>query len=351
MKMRNKFLSAILLVIFVSMVALTGCGGSKDDSGSKDVAAQEESEKIVIRLANSSSTGDAVTQGIDKFKELVEERSDGAIEIQHYPNAVLGSDREATEAMQSGSLEMVDCTTGNTSSFIPELMAFELPYITSQEKSAAFFDALDNGELGQYYNSLAEEKGMKVLSWFDYGYRNFVTTKKPITCAADLQGLKIRTTASLVDQEVVKALKASPMQVAWADTYTAIQQGTVDAEGNTFTLLCAAKHDEVIKYAVDSGHNYSLQMVVINKKYWDKLSAEQQQILQECALEAAVYERELSVQMADEYKQKMIDQGIQVHELTDAERQEFIDATRPVWDVFKEQIPQQAIDLIQATQQ
>ena len=107
---------------------------------------------------------------------------------------------------------------------------------------------------------------LKTIMFSEYGYRNFVSAKKPLNDVADLMNLKVRTTDSPVEVAVATELGMNPTPVAWGETYTTLQQGTVDAEGNTFSLLNDAKHTEVLKYAMDSQHNYSIH-ILLEKSY------------------------------------------------------------------------------------
>ncbi|GKT37645.1 TRAP transporter solute receptor DctP like protein, partial [Aduncisulcus paluster] len=135
------------------------------------------------------------------------------------------------------------------------------------------------------------------------------TTNRPVSTADTLKKLKVRVTASPVEIEVAKALGMSPTPIAWGETYTAMQQGTVDAEGNTFSLLCDAKHDEVIKYAVDSRHNYCMHILMMNLDFWKGLPPENQKIINEAAQEALVYQRGITAELEAKAEQKFIDQG------------------------------------------
>ena len=113
--------------------------------------------------------------------------------------------------------------------------------------------------------------GLQPIMYAEYGYRHFVSANKPLNSAIDLAGLKMRTTDSPVEIDVAKALNTNPAPIAWGEVYTALQQRTVDAEGNTFPHLTGAKHDEVLKYAITSAHNYGMQVAMANKKWWDGL--------------------------------------------------------------------------------
>ncbi len=339
---KNKLLISLAALLMLVSLTLVGCGGNDAASGDKP---------IVLRLGHPMAPGNNVTLAYEKFKELVEEKSAGKIKVELYGNTVLGSDRVTMESVQKGSLELASCSSPNMANFSPEYMVFDLPYITSPEYQENLYKALDEGELGKYFEEVAAKIGLKPIMYTEYGYRNFVSSSKEIKSAADLSGLKVRTTDSPIEVAVAKALNMNPTPVAWGETYTALQQGTVDAEGNTFGLLYDAKHYEALKYAVDSQHNYSMHLLMMNKKFFESLPAELQDIILESGKEALAYERELSVELEEKAKQNFIEAGIQVHELTPEEREEFKKLTRPVWDEFADKIPQEVIDMVLATQQ
>lgn len=343
------FQLSILILACLVTFTLAGCGNSnKANTGS--ATPDKSKDKIVIRLGHPMAPGNNVTVGYEKFKELVEQKSNGKVEIQIFGNTTLGSDRVTMESTQKGTLEMASCSSPNFANFAREFMVFDLPYITQPENQQKLYDALDNGELGKYLDKICQNIGLKPIMYSEYGYRNFVTTKKAVNKAADLKGLKVRTTDSPVEVAVAEALGMSATPVAWGETYTALQQGTVDAEGNTWGLLNDAKHGEVLGYGIDSGHNYSMHLLMMNKAYFDSLPEDIQKIIVESGHEALVWQRSVTNDMEEQAKQKLIDNGMKIHEMTPAEKEEFKTLTRPVWDKFKSQIPNDLIDLVSATQ-
>lgn len=344
---KKEGVTVFLWVMVIFTLLLMGC--SKSDSNGKQAAGGSD-KTIVIRLAHPMAPGNNVTLGYEKFKELVEQKSNGRVKIQIYGNCMLGSDRVTMEEVQKGTLEMASSSTPNLASFSSKFMVFDLPYITSIENQQKLYKALDEGELGKYFVRISEEIGLKPIMFSEYGYRNFVSTKREIRKAADLKGLKVRTTDSPVEIEVAKALGMNPTPIAWGETYTALQQGTVDAEGNTFSLLWDAKHNEVLKYAMTSRHNYSMHILMINKKYFDSLPKDIQDILIEAGKEALKYQRQISFELEEKAKQKFINAGIKVHEMTPAELEEMKRITRPVWDKFVDKIGQDLINMVLATQ-
>lgn len=305
---------------------------------------------LTLRLGHPMAPGNNVTVGYEKFKELVEQKSGKKIRIQIFGNCQLGSDRVTTEAAQAGTLDMSSSSTPNLASFSRAYMAIDLPYVTDPKNQEKLYKALDEGELGKALDKVAEGIGLKTIMFSEYGYRNFVSAKKPLNDVADLMNLKVRTTDSPVEVAVATELGMNPAPVAWGETYTALQQGTVDAEGNTFSLLNDAKHTEVLKYAMDSQHNYSMHILLMNKKRWDGLSPEQQQIITEAAQEALVWQRNESVKLEEKAWQAFRDKGIQIHMLSPKQREELKQKTEAVRQKFAKEIPAELLSLIANTQ-
>ncbi len=334
--MRNRVTA--LLVALLAMVALLATGGIA------------QAKAITLRLAHPMAPGNNVTLGYEKFKEIVEKKSEGKVRIQIFGNCMLGSDRVTMEAVQRGTLEMASSSSPNMANFSPMFMVFDLPYITSPTHQKNLYDALDNGELGTYLSAESEKIGLKPIMFSEYGYRNLVSRTAPVTNVASLANMKVRTTDSPVEVAVAKALTMNPAPIAWGEVYTALQQGTVDGEGNTFSLLYDAKHNEVLKFANDSAHNYSMHILMINAKVFAGLPADVQQLLVDAGKETLVYQRGITNDLEEKARQKFIEGGIQVHTLTAEERAEYVKLTRPVWDQFADRIPRHLMDLVLATQ-
>lgn len=340
--MKNKLKVTCLTVFLLVLVSvlLTGCF---DETIDDDVR--------VIRVAVSASSGDCTTLGYKKLAEILDEKTDGKIRLDVYADAVLGDDRSTVEAVQENTLDAADSSTPNFAPFMQEFMAFDLPYITSPQYQQNLYNALDYGPLGDYYRKLCEEKGFHLFGFFEYGYRNFVTTDREIKSIADMKNLKLRTTNSSVEIAVAQALGAQAMPMGWSETYTALAQGTVDGEGNTWTLLNTAHHTEVLKYGINTKHNYSGKIFLMSLKLWESLDKETQDLLTESFFEAVEWQREIAAEMEVENEKAMKDAGVSIYTPTDKEMKQFADATEGVWDDYVgDRIPQKAVDLIRATQ-
>jgi tripartite ATP-independent transporter DctP family solute receptor len=309
-----------------------------------------QAKKITLRLGHPMAPGNNVTLGYENLKELVEERSGGKVKIQLFGNSMLGDDRVTMESAQRGTLDMASSSSPNMANFSKAFMVFDLPYITSPAYQKNLYASLDNGTLGAYLAKECEKINLKPIMYSEYGYRNFVSTNKEIKNLNDLKNIKVRTTASPVEVAVASTFVMNPTPIAWGEVYTALQQGTVDAEGNTFSLLNDAKHTEVLKYAMDSQHNYSMHILLMNKKKFDSLPADVQELLLKAGQDALAYQRSITADLEAKATEAFIAQGIKIHKLTAEERAEFVTAAKPVWAKFANEIPADLIKLVQDTQ-
>lgn len=338
----KQFANVIIGVVIVVLLIFFGNNVLSQSADSVDT------NVIELRVAQSKSNIHPVSQGIDKFAELVEEKSDGKILIDTYHDGLLGDDREVIESAQKGSIALASSSTPNMSGFTNYFMAWDLPYIFEDKDEV--YKAIDN-EPGEIVNKEMEKSGFKVIFYPDYGFRQIVNNKREVRTPEDVAGMKIRTTNSKIEQADFEAYRSNPTPVAWSEVFTALQQGTVDGEGNSYALLWDSKHQEVLKYATEVNYNYSSDIVVMNKDLFDEMSEEQQDIIMEAGEEAMHWQRDVANEREDEAKQQFIDYGIEVYEPTEDEMLEWKQATEPVWDKFvtENEVDPQYVDLVLET--
>ncbi len=328
---RSKMFMVLGCFALILTLGLVGCGGNNDAGNG---GADDGEEVYKLRIGHPMAPGNNVTVGYEKFKEIVEAKSGGRIVVEIYDSAVLGSDRVTHESVQAGTLEMSSSSTPNMANFNDDWMVWDLPYITTYENQQGIYDAIDNGKLGQHFREISREDGFEIIMFSEYGYRKMTTKNAPIRVPADFAGLTLRTTDSPVEIAVANAIGANPVPVAWGEVYTALQQGTVDGQGNTFDLLYAAKHYEETGYAATTDHNYCMHILVMNVDYFNSLPEDIQQIIKESGQEALEWQREQTYELEGQAKQRFIDAGIEIAELTEEEMELWKAATRPVWDKF-----------------
>ena len=340
----KKALATVLLGVFSLATILTGCGGSEQQNNNQ---ASENQEPIRFVLANSQQTGSAVAMGIDRFAELVEEKSGGTMIIDVHHDAELGSDGETTQQVQAGSLDMGTTSNDNFGVFDTDVLALSLPYAIESENLDKLYEAIDNGELGDYYKARMADINLHPLLFNEYGFRCYMSSSSPIVSPADMKDMKLRATSSQVELAASEALAAPAQTVAWGETYMALQQGTVDGESNTFNALRAAKHDEVLRYAATTEHNYSMHLLLMAEDKYQALTDEQKAVLDEAAAEAVVYQREVLKEQEEAAKQAFVEKGIEVVELTPEQKAEWAEAMSGVYDqLVPEVISQEVVDLL-----
>lgn len=328
----KKLLATVLALLSISSLLLTGCGGSSPSS-STPAAGSGAADGTVYTLkwahvspASGDKQADAILEMIDKIKE----ESSGRLIIEHYPASTLGNEEEIYEGIQMGTIELGTLSCGSLTGFVPELAATTIPFLfQSREEAWDFFDSETADWLAQ---KVYDKSGIKVMGWAENGLRCFSSAKKPIHSPDDLAGMKVRTQNNPVTMAMVTALGGSPQPIAFAELYTALQQGAVDAQENPASLIYTQGLYEVTPYLTLDYHVYDFLGVFMNEGAFNKLPADLQEILAKNIDEFVVNERAKSRDYDARDIQSMKDKGVTVHELTDEEYRQFVDKTSGVAD-------------------
>jgi len=220
----------------------------------------------------------------------LQELSGGKLTIQIYPSGQLGSEQQCVELVQIGSLAMTKVSAAVMESFTDDYKVLGLPYLFRSKQHA--FNVLD-GDIGKDILLSTEKRWIRGLCFYDAGSRSFYTVSKPIHKPEDLKGLKIRVMKSKTALEMVKAMGGSPTPLSWGELYTALQSGVVDGAENNPPSFYTSHHYEVCKYYTLDEHTTVPDVLIINKKVWDKLTKKEQQWLQQAANESVQVERKL----------------------------------------------------------
>jgi tripartite ATP-independent transporter DctP family solute receptor len=242
----------------------------------------------VIKLGTTVNEQDSFQVAALKFGEIVKKRTNGAYIVEVYPNAALGDERTMLEGMQMGTMDMGLITSGPFVNFVPEFGVLDLPFIFINNAHA--YAVLD-GELGQSILAKLDGVGIKGLAYAERGFRNLTNKVRPVKRAADIKGLKIRVMENEVYTNTFKALGVNAVPMAWTETLTALQQGTIEGQENPVNVIHAFKLWESQKHVTMTRHAYASAIFTMSKRLFDKLPADVQKIVKEAAQEAAVYER------------------------------------------------------------
>jgi tripartite ATP-independent transporter DctP family solute receptor len=270
------FTALLRSFLLLSAVLFTGCSAQRDVK--------------VIKLAHGLDQQHSVHKGMVYLGQRLAEKSGGTLRVDVYPSGQLGSERECLELVQLGGLAMTKVSASVLEGFAPEFKVFGLPYLF---RDAAHKNAVLDGPIGREILAAPQSKFLRGVCYYDSGDRSFYTKSRPIRTPADLKGLKIRVQESPMAFALIRAFGASATPIAFGELYTALQQGVVDGAENNPPSFHLARHYEVCKFYSLDEHTSVPDVVVISTHFWDSLTPQEQQWLQEAADESAVYQRKL----------------------------------------------------------
>jgi tripartite ATP-independent transporter DctP family solute receptor len=265
--------------------------------------------------------------GMEKFKEVVEAKSGGKIKVNLFPGGTLGSDQANVSALQGGTLEMVSMNSGILANLVKPFAIFDFPFMFNNSAEA---DAVVDGPFGQKMHAKLEEKGLVGLGYYELGFRNITNSKRPITKVEDIAGLKLRVIPNPINVDWVKALDANPTPLPWPEVYAALEQKAVDGQENPVATIWGAKLHEVQKYMTLTNHQYNPQSVVISKKFWDTLSADEKKIIGEAVAESTKFQRAQARASVASTVENLKKAGMTVSELAPGEQVKLVEKMKPV---------------------
>ncbi|WP_018404212.1 DctP family TRAP transporter solute-binding subunit, partial [Marinobacter gelidimuriae] len=287
-------------------------------------------------------------QAADKWVELVNQRSEGRINMKIYSNSQLVSGDQTKEfsAMRSGLIDMAVGSTINWSSQVPELNLFSLPFLMPDYPA---IDAITQGEVGEAVFAAIQKRGVTPLAWGENGFRELSNSKRAISEPADVEGLKVRVVGSPLFQDTFNALGANPTQMSWADAKPALTTGAVDGQENPLSVFDVARIDQVGQEHLTLWHYMADPLVfAVNNRVWATFSGDDQALLKQAAIDAGQWEIEKSRSELDATLAAIKERGVTVTELTPTQREAFINATQ---SVYQEWSPRIGDDLVKKAQQ
>ena len=251
--------------------------------------------------------------GMRLFEKYVEEKTGGEIQVDLYPSTQLGSDKEVLESIKVGIAQMNLPGPAVLGGFVKDATILSLPYLFDSQEIA---DKVVDGPWGQALSKKLEKAGFVGLGYGDFGYRNVTNNVRPITKLEDFDGLKLRVMQNPSHIAVFRALGANPTAMALPEVFSACQQGVIDGQENPLKNIASNKFHEVQKYLTLSQHAYEWVLFVVGKRWFDKLTPEQQQIIQEGCDIAKDYMRKAVQQDDAEALEEIKAAGVQVTELS-----------------------------------
>jgi TRAP-type transport system periplasmic protein len=334
--------------VLVTGVSALGAGALGATAGSRAAFPQAPAivklpKKITVKAATIVAESFPYVDGLKHFKKTIEEKTGGDVEFQIFHSAQLGDERTINEGILAGSVQ-IGIGAGAWAGFVPAYNVVELPFLLRDLKQMY---ALADGTLGEGISRQAETKGFKVLAYYSAGEQHFQTRRTPIRTIADFKGLKMRVIQNKALVDGFRALGAVPAPLPYPEIYTALQQGTVDGTANDVLTVTTAKFYEVAKFFTLSSYVMEPRPVIMSKSYFDGLPADLQTLLVQTAKESAALERRSFEDQSGAGLEEIKKQGMTVLELAD--REKWIELSRPVWAEFGKSTPG-AAELIEAVQ-
>ncbi|WP_439133299.1 TRAP transporter substrate-binding protein [Pseudomaricurvus sp.] len=290
-------LSSVRRILTLLAVLFTVCSCTPQNDGSQ-----------VLHLAHGMPADHPVNKAMEMMDTRLQELSGGTMRIEIYANGQLGSERDLLELLQIGSLAMTKVSASPLESFVPTYKIFSIPYVFRDHDH--FWQMLES-PLGRDLLVSSEPVLLRGLGYYDAGSRSFYTNK-PINTPDDLKGMKIRVQKSVTSVEMVKRLGGAATPIAWAELYTALQQGVVDGAENNIPSFYLSKHYEVSPYLSLDEHTYVPDVLLIGLPVWNSLSPQQQEWLQQAADDSIAYQRELWALKTQESLEALQAKGIEV---------------------------------------
>jgi tripartite ATP-independent transporter DctP family solute receptor len=287
---------------------------------------QAAAQTFTIKVGIGHPPGQSFVVASEKFKEMAEKRSAGRLKVEIYHSSQLGGEREMQEMVSLGTLEM--SVSGIVVVYEPLFALLEAPFlyrdrdhIKKMQQSAVVAD------LGQTLLS----KNIRLVGFYENGFRHITNSKRPINSPADVKGLKIRTPENLAQLETFKAMGAVATPMAFSELYNALAQGVVDGQENPLQNIWTSKMYEVQKHLAMTGHIYNSAYILASNKFWTGLPADLRKIAEDSILEASHFQMDMVANLDKQLLEDLKAKGMQV---TFPDQEAFRKATAPAYDAF-----------------
>lgn len=309
----------LLFTVIVSL-SIGGCTSSKDANS-----------VVHMKLAHNMSEDHPIHESLSEFERLVEEKSNGTIDIEIYPNGVLGSEREMIELTQTGAIDIAKVSTSALETFDQQYTAFGIPYVF--DNLDHYYSVMDDRDLMEELYHSTSEAGFIGLTYYDSGVRSLYTTSKPIMKPSDLKGLKIRVQQSPTAIKMINLMGGSATPMAFGEVYTGLQQGVIDGAESNETALTTNKHGEVAKYFSYNQHTIVPDLTIMNSKLYNKLTQEQKEAIIQAAIESTEYHKEVWNESIENAVKEAKEMGVEFYY---PDTEPFQEAVMPLHEEFKE---------------
>ncbi len=324
----------LIYIITLSTILLSGCSDKSYDATLTDDPKPTDivyNEPIVIKFADNLPESHINVQADYEFKKLVEEKSDGKIIVEIYPNSELGSEQQTTELLQKGEIQMESAAVLTLSNYDKDYNLLMLPYLFKDTEH--LYRVLDNEIADEflYPTGLANFVG---LSWLDAGARNFYSKEREIKTIEDFKGLVCGVEDSDIINELIKILGMTTVPLNFADTHEMFHNGKINTAENNYISYVSSNNDDIAKYVIEDAHVRIPELIIINKDFYNSLPYDYQLILKESAMEATTFQRLALAAEEEKLKQHAIENGTIITKLSPDELSNLQEASMPIYDKY-----------------
>ena len=305
----------------------------------------QDTKQRTVKFATQNPKGHPIVMGMEKFAEIVGSKSGGKIKVNLFPGGTLGGDAPNISALQGGTLEMVVLNAGILAAQVKEFAVFDFPFMFANAREA---DTVVDGPFGKMMLDKLDSKNIHGLAYWELGFRNITNGRRPINKVEDIAGLKLRVIPNPINVDWVSALGANPTPMPFPEVYAALDQRAIDGQENPVTVINANKFYEVQKHLAITNHQYNPQAVIVSKKLWDTLSADEKKMFTDAGVEAAAYQRKVSREQASEALDNLKKNGMQITEFNAAETAKFREKMKPVIDKHSSSVGNEVVSALQA---
>ena len=331
MSSKTKSVTAVLIVL--ALVA--GVGMTK--VGSK----YKKHDKVNLIFANATSN--SAKKAGEKFKELVEEYSDGDITVDLFQDNQLGDDKTVAEGVQNGDIDIAVSSSSSLSTLYKDYYIYDTPYLflNSQEVYDVGFD----GKAAQEMLKGVSKVGLKHMAMWENGFRNCTNNDHAIETPADCKGQKIRTMENAYHLQFWKQMGANPTPMSFSEVYIGLQQGTIDAQENAYEIIVSAKLYEQQKYLISTNAVPDYTTLIVSDEFYQGLTKEQQKIIDQAAEIAQEKARESADDRRVQRQKVLEDEGMQIVDVDQKTWKQMQEKCQPVYDSIRKQAGDKLVDL------
>ena len=304
------------------------------------MAAAQAQTTLKIGYATTATSHYGV--GSTTFCEEIEKGTQNRYKCQHFPSSALGGEREMIEAVQLGTLDLVNTSTGPVGNFVPEVKIVDIPFLFRDYDHAR---KVMDGAIGQDILTKFPAKGIIALGWTENGFRHMTNNKRDIVKPSDAAGLKMRTMENKVHMDGYKTFGILPTPMAFPELFGALQQGTVDGQENPIPVILASKFSQVQKHLSLTGHVYSPALILMSPTAWNKLTDGDKKVFTEAAKKAAVAQRKKVNDDENNGIAQLEKDGMKVTRVVDG--QAFRNAVAPAYVAYAKEFGAENIKRIQ----